>query len=127
MKLFQKLSAVLLVALAVGCVSFNATVYNSEKTTADAAAAAVHAYNEWYSLQTNNASGADIAKLNEQRDTVYDVSRKMSASLALVNSLRLAYATNSADTNKLALQSGLDALTYQSSNVVAIVHLFLTQ
>jgi PBP1b-binding outer membrane lipoprotein LpoB len=119
-------SIILLACLVAGCASFNATVYNTEKTTTDAATAAVHAYNQWYALETNSP-GADLAKINAERDSVYDASRKLGASLALVDSLRVSYQANSANTNKLALQAGLDALSSQSSNIVSIVHLFLTK
>lgn len=126
MKQYLSLFAVLLI---VGCASFNATVFNTEKTSADAGVAALHAYNQLYQIEIQDAgtNAAKVAEINAQRDQVFDASRKLGASLRLVESLRLAYLTNAADTNKIALQSGLSGLTDNSSNITALVHVFITK
>lgn len=115
--------------LIMGCASFNATVFNTEKTAADTGVASVHAYNQLHDIEISDAgtNTAKIDDINRQRDQVYEASRRLGASLRLVETLRLAYATNSASTNKIALQSGLSALSENSSNIAALVHVFITK
>lgn len=118
-----------LLTLLTGCASFNATVFNTEKTAADTSVAAVHAYNQLYAIEVQDAgtNAAKLAQINSERDQVYDASRRIGASLKLVEALRLAYVTNSADTNRLALQSGLSGLSQNSSNITALIHVFITK
>lgn len=111
----------------VGCHTPPATtVFNSERLLTDAATGATHTFNVYYHQQlAGNQPPANLDQLNSARDTLYDADRKMAATLAVVDQLRLNYAANPAVTNQSAMFIALQAAQDQSSNIVALVKLFL--
>lgn len=105
-----------------GCASFPTTVFRLEKTSADTAHAAVQAFNLYYQSATNGADVKTIAALNDDRDQIYDASRRLSASLSVLEAVRAQYATNAAV--KGQVQGALSAVSAQSSNVLWLVNYF---
>lgn len=110
-----------------GCASTSATVFNTTKTIADGARGATHAFNVYYHQATNGATSDAVQKLEAQRTALYDADRKLSASLNIVENLREAYDTNAAPDNLTALNIALQAATDQSSNIVALVQVFIAK
>lgn len=108
-----------------GCASFNADTYNAEELAVDTATTATHQFNQYYQSTTNGASAADLTKLNTARDQIYSADKDLGKSLAVLDSARLDYVANSADTNKTAVVAALETVSDQSSNVVSLVKQFL--
>jgi hypothetical protein len=107
----------------IGCATKPETsVYNTEKLLSDAAVAATHTFNVYYTQQTATAPAS--ADLLSARTTLYDTDRKLSATLALVDTLRVNYTVNPAMTNQSAMFAALQSASDQSSNIVALVHLW---
>ncbi len=115
---FTILAACIMALALIGCASTNANLFNTEKIATDTAKAATHTF-------TNGASAAELTRLNNTRDTLYDADRKMSASLIVLDDLRLAYKANSADTNKTAALIALETVSAQSTNIVSLVKSFM--
>lgn len=121
MKRMKNLLLGLVVGIAIiGCSSLNNTAFRLENLAADTGKSTVSGFNEYYRASTNGASPETIAKLDQAKIQVYDASRKLSASLSVVESTRQAYATNGA--TKLDLQSVMAALSANQSNIVWLVN-----
>ena len=113
-----------MMAGATGCATQDATVFSTEKLTADTAAAATSTFNLYYQSATNTADAGTLARLDSARAELYSADRSLASALTIVESLRLAYAANSTATNQAALNTALVAVQSQSSNIVALVHQF---
>ena len=113
--------------IAVGCGSFNATIFRSEKTAVDLAYGATHSFNQYYSnaVAQPNLSSSEREKLDQTKDQLYDADIKLSATLQTLDAARAAYALNSADTNKSKVLLLLEAVGSQSTNIVTLVNLYL--
>ena len=107
------------------CALFGTNVWNTAKVAGDTGRASVHAWNLWYAQATNGVSANTLSNLNAEQTQVYDASRKLGASLIILTNLAESYTLNSADTNKAALQAGLDAVLGQSKNVAALIKTFM--
>lgn len=115
-------SALLLVGIIVGCsTSFNSGVFNSEQIAADSAIGATHTFNLYYAAQTNPP-----ASLVSAKQSIDEADENLSKSLAIVESLRQAYATNSAATNSAAISVALQAVQLQATNIVSLVQSIIT-
>ena len=121
-KLITTIAAVLLLA---GCASFSTTAFRLEKTAADAGTASVHSFNLYYNISSNSSSPAELEDLDKKREAVYDASRKLSASLSVLEAARAQYDLNAADTNRTAVQLALEAVSSQSSNITWLVKYFM--
>lgn len=117
----------LVVVLAAGCASFNSTTFRLEKAAADAGTGAVHAWNAYYPAATNGASQAECVKLTAEQTQVYEASRKLGATLQVIEGLRLQYVANSANTNLTALQAAVEAAGSQSGAIVLLVKTFMSR
>lgn len=127
MKSIRVLVATTLCVISVGCASFSTRVFNAEKTAVDLTYSSVHAFNEYYKAASTNATPSELATLNSKRTAVYDASRKIGFTAETTEQLRLEYERLQQDTNKTALLISLEALNSQSSNIVSVVRMFLTQ
>ena len=119
------LLATALLLIVAGCASFNATVFNAEKTAADTATAATHSFNLYYKTVGPTLDTNALAHLNSTRDAIYAADRKLSASLTVLDAARANYALNSAATNQTQVQLLLAAVGSQSTNLVALIRAFL--
>lgn len=119
------LPAFVVMMLICGCASFNATTFRSEKAAADTARGAVHAWNQYIAVASNQVSQAECVKLMQAQAQIYEASRRLGATIQVVDGLRLAYATNSANTNLTALQAGLDAVVSQGTGIAELVRTFM--
>jgi len=97
--------------------------YNTEKLLTDSAASATHVFNQYYAQQTATAPAS--VELNSARDTLYKADRQLAATLQVVNTLRLNYTANPAQTNQSAMFIAMQAASDQSSNIVALVKLYI--
>jgi len=104
------------IGLMSGCAGVSTAAFNSEKLAADTGYAAVHTFNEYYHAETNGAAPAKLASLNSARDTVYEASKKLAASLSLAEALRTSYNTNTAAASML--QATVDDILSQMTNLV---------
>lgn len=113
-----------------GCALFKdspaTTVYKTEKLIADSTASAVHVFNVYYAQQMGgNQPPSNVDELNKTRDQIHAASKKVGQTLALVDSLRLNYTANPAQTNQSAMFIALQSASDQSSNIVAVVKMFM--
>ena len=120
----KKLLIIIVGTALAGCASFSTTAFRLEKVAADTGTAGVHSFNLYYNA-TSNSNPTALDDLNKKRDAVYDASRKLSASLSVLEAARAQYDLNSADTNKVSLQLALEAVSSQSSNIVWLVKYFM--
>lgn len=102
----------------VACGSLNRNLYHAETLAVDGVRGGTHTYNAWLATQTNTADTNALAKLYRERDQVYGKVRNFGALTKTVDNLRLSYATNSANTNLTALQTGVTALESQSQDII---------
>lgn len=102
-----------LLVVLIGCASFSTTVFRSEKLAADTGVAVVSAFNAYARTQTNNPD------IRGQQNMVWDASRKLSASLAVLESMRSAYDTNGVTQGQVT--AALMAVNGQSSNLLWLV------
>ena len=121
---FPYLAALLVLSL-IGCANLSTTAFRAEKVVGDTARGSVHAWNQYFPIATNGASVVECNKLMAEQAQIYDASRKLGATLQVVENLRLAYVTNSAQTNLTALQAALDALNSQSAGIASLVQTFM--
>ena len=94
----------------------NSSVFNSEQIATDGATQATHAFNLIHpetDLSTNVVA---------ERETIYAADKDLAKALAVLDALRLRYATNSAGTNATAILDALAAVQNQSTNIVNLVH-----
>jgi hypothetical protein len=105
----KKLLIVPLLALLMGCASFDTNAFRTEQTALNLA---YGAYVGW----TNYLATADPQPSPQVVAVVKEARLKFAASLSVVDALRVSYATNSAV--QPALNSALTTLTDQSSNLV---------
>ncbi len=123
----KKIKSFLLIACMVtivGCANFATNLYNTENTTVDIARAAVSTYNQYYKNSTNGLSSSALQDMNAQRDQIYDASRKLGASLKVLDQFRLAYTANKNTTNETQATIALQVVSEQSSNIVSLVKIF---
>ena len=109
----------------VGCASFSATTFNTEKLAVDTATTATHQFNQYYQSSTNGATEAQLVRLNNWRDQLYAADKDLGKSLSTLEAARLDYAANSADTNKTAVLVAIQTVSDESSNIVSLVKTFL--
>lgn len=112
----KKLLIPFLVLAVVGCVPFSTHVFRTEQLAVNLAHAAYVGY-------TNALPTLHITE--DQSNAVKQARLKFAASVGTVESLRLAYETNSAI--KPTLQAAIDSLVDQSSNVVWLIEYFKAQ
>lgn len=97
--------------------------FNTERLLGDSAVAATHTFNVYYAQQT--ATNPPSADLLAARTQLYDADRKLHSTLAVVDALRLNYAQNPAQTNQSAMYIAIQSASDQSSNIVALVKMFM--
>lgn len=120
-------AGVLVLGVLAGCASFNATTYNTESLLTDAATGATHTFNQYAALQETNGP---VRSIEDFRENLYSADERLSATLGVVDELRLELAmnmaTNAAGTNDLAtsLNLALGTAGDLSSNIVAAVRVF---
>jgi hypothetical protein len=110
----------------VACKSFDTTTFRTEKAVGDAGKGAVHAWNQYIAVASNEVSQAECIKLMQEQAQIYDASRKLGATLQVVDGLRVAYKANAANTNLTALQAALEAAGNQSGAIVELVKAFMS-
>lgn len=117
----------MVLGVGAGCaiVSINSSVFNSEQLAADTITSATHAFNAYYTEQTNGAAASKIDQLNATRATFYGYVEEAGKGLAVVENLRENYAANSSSTNQDSLLLALSGLQMQTSNVTSFVTLFI--
>lgn len=125
--LLPLLACAISVGLFTGCVGFNRTAYNVQKTSVDLIKGSVHGYNLWLASVTNDPAMNPVTLSNVlvQRDKVYSDVRKSAKVELAVQQLRLSYRTNSAGTNKAALQAALLTLGDQGTNIFNLVRVMM--
>lgn len=106
----------------VGCASYQANAFNATQLAVDAATQATHGFNQYYLTATNGMSEADLLKLDKIRDSIYIADKNIAFAASVEERARLAYATNSSDTNKTALDIAVGVVGSQSSNVVWLIN-----
>lgn len=116
----------LVAATLVACASFDTTTFRTEKAVSDAARGGLHAWNQYVAVATNQLSQAECVKLMSEQAQIYDASRKLGATLQVVESLRVAYKQDAANTNLTALQAALEAASSQSGAIVELVKTFMS-
>ncbi len=111
--------------LLAGCASFDTATFRTEKALGDGAKGAVHAWNQYIAAASNQVSQAECVKLMAAQTQIYDASRKLGATLQVVEGLRVAYKANAANTNLSALQLALETAASQSGAIVELVRTFM--
>lgn len=106
----RKLLPFLALVALIGCTTFSTSVFRAEKLTADGGVAAVKAFNAWARVQTNDC------EVGSMQADVWEASRHLAASLAVLEQLRVGYATNAATTDQV--NAALLTVTQQGSNLV---------
>lgn len=120
------LAAIGLLCLSIiitGCQTPNAATYQTENLLADSATSATSAFNQYARTQETNGP---IESIEEVRTNIYAADARISASLALVNSIRLEMVTNSASTNAPQAAALMQAVANDSTNVVTAVKLIMS-
>jgi len=114
--------------LVAGCTSFSTTAFRSEQLIVDGATGSMHAWNLYYQQQTN-AVGTNVQAciaLQQRNNIVLGYATNFYRTLVLVDGLRQVYETNSAATNRAALQAGMEALALQGTNVSSVAKSLIT-
>jgi len=101
--------------LITGCASFSTHTFRVEQTAVNVAYTAYVGY-------TNGLANGAIKVSDEQRNAIKDARIKLAASVSTLEQWRLAYEKDSSV--KPQVQSALDAVITQSSNVVYLINLF---
>lgn len=123
----KSLKYTLLALLCAGCASFNANTFNSTKLAVDTTYGAVHAWNTYYSTAKSTATPQELQLLEIRKGQIYTASKNVGQVAATAEKLRLEYLNNKQETNKTALLIALHTLENQSSNITAIVQIFMKE
>jgi hypothetical protein len=117
--------ALALLTLAVGCVTFNRSVFKTEQAAATLADTAMKVWADYYTAARANpaAFNTDVAKLDAQRSQIDKASVQVGTSLQVLDKLRADYAAGVVD--KPAVQSAMAAVSKNADSIVALVKLFL--
>lgn len=101
------------------CTGANRNLYNAEKLAVDGVAGSTHVLNAWYQNQTNSPTikPEEVNTLSNKVALIHSDVRKFGNTVNTVDHFRLAYATNSANTNLTAFQAGVTALTGQAQSI----------
>jgi hypothetical protein len=112
----------------IGCAGPNA-FFNAEKLAVDGATGTMHTYNLWYRGATNAAANdpAKCEALTRNAQVVWGYGTNFHQTIVVVDALRVAYETNSANTNLTALQAALSALSLQATNIAAEVKFLISK
>lgn len=109
------------VLLVTACASFNRNAYNGQKLAADTVSGAIHGYNQWLSVTTNQLSVEALGRTLQQRDAIYGQVRDFARVEKALTAARLEYAANAANTNKTAVTALLDTLDKQAVSIAQLV------
>ena len=128
----KKLIAILAVALLAGCTisptppSINAQVYNTENLIADTAKAATHVFNiQYHTALLGTNPPPNVIQMNATRDTFYKTDEQLSASLQLVDTLRI-QTVATASTNWEPVFAALTTAQAQVSTLNSLTNLIST-
>lgn len=105
------------------CAGFSRTVYRSQLLATDTVTAAVHTYNQYLSVITNQP-GANLPAIRAQQSQVYGATTDFARVQQALTVARLDYQANASDTNKAVVDVLLSTLNSQSGNIVALVRSF---
>ena len=108
-----------LACLVQGCASFATNAFRAEQLAATTGRAAVTGYNRWWESRTNSATAEQLSSLELQRAQVWDASRKLGATLRVLEDTRLGYVNGTASKSDLARL--LESAQANQSNLVWLV------
>lgn len=110
-------------AFLMGCSAPVSTqIFNSENLVAQGAVGATHAFNVYYASQTNPP-----ASLIAARTQIYEADTNLSQALAITETLREEYATNSSSTNLASVNFALEAAQLELTNIVNLAQSIITE
>jgi len=121
----KELNRLLIIAVCAvgltGCAGPNAVAFRTEKLLTDTCYGAVVVWNTYYELEAGKVSGSEAEKLERRNAEVWNASRRFAAAMMVADGIRESAATNSAASNRTALELALEVSREQSSNVVWLV------